>query len=162
MAAAAAPEMASQRTPWRDLRQAERMKWTKCSDASSGSHVTAAGRGSGSSLRRRAYTTEGTARNRTGVADGRNSAGSGRRAHGSLAVRRKRLDGSEENLRLSWSELLFGASGAERRLWWVRSGPVSGRRRGAAVEAVADPSRWGRRKSTRPARKSDWTQGGGE
>lgn len=144
-AAAAAPEKASPRTPWRGLWQAERMRWTKCSDASSGSHATAAaGRGSESSSRRRACTATGTARNRTGVADGRNSAGSGRGALGSLAVRRKRLGDSAENLRLSWSEQLFGTSGAERRLEWVRCGPVSGRCRGAAVEAVADPSCWGR------------------
>lgn len=149
-AAVAAPEMESPRAPWRGLSRAEQMRWTKSSDASSGSHATtAAGRGSRRSWARRAGKTAGTARNRTGAADGRNSAGSGRWAHAKLGARRKRQGGSGENLRPSWSELLLDA---ERRLKWVRCGLVSGRHRGAAVEAVADPSRWGRLRGRREFR----------
>ena len=163
VAAAAAAERESRSAPWRDLWQAARMRWTMSSDASSGSRAAAAaGRGSGFGSGRRPRTgspTTGTARNRTGVAGGRNSAGSGR-AHASLAVRQKRLGGSEENLRPSWSEL-FGAGGAEGRLKWVRCGSASGRRRGAAVEALADPSCWGRR-SPRGRRENRTGADGGE
>lgn len=147
-ARAAAPGKGSARAPWRDLPRAKRMRWTKSSDASNGSHATAAaGRGSDSSsrLRRRACTaslTKGAARNRTGVAGGRNSAGS-RQVHAALGERRRRQDGSAENLAPPWLAL-FGAGVVQGRLKWVRCGSVSGRRRGAAVEAaVADPSCWG-------------------
>ena len=166
-AAAAAAGVESPRAPWRDLWKVVRTRWMSSSDASSAMHATAAvGRGSGSRLGRRPCTapqTMDTARDRMGGAGGRNIADSGR-AHAArmllvvpglvlLAVSgQKTQDVLVENLTPSPSHFeLFGAGGAGRRLEWVHCGRKSGRGRGrervwegAAVEAVVDPSCWGR------------------